>query len=91
MKISDTIHIHNFRGIQNGTIAGLGDINFFVGQNNSGKSTILEMFGLYCDPEQMLPYILKRRGTKDRTSITFLFHNEKTEMNVQIFDTRRRE
>jgi energy-coupling factor transporter ATP-binding protein EcfA2 len=40
-KISE-IHIENYRGIKNGVVDNLGDINIFVGKNGSGKSTILE-------------------------------------------------
>lgn len=37
-----TIDLHNFKGIKDGEISGLGDINIFIGPNNSGKSTLLD-------------------------------------------------
>ncbi len=43
MKIKE-IQIENFKGIKSLTIPGLGDANFFIGKNNSGKSTVLESF-----------------------------------------------
>jgi len=36
------IALTNFRGIRDGSVTGLGEINVFAGRNNSGKSTILE-------------------------------------------------
>ncbi|OGF65706.1 MAG: hypothetical protein A2Y62_10360 [Candidatus Fischerbacteria bacterium RBG_13_37_8] len=38
----EKIWIENYRGIRNGFIDQLQDINIFVGRNGSGKSTILE-------------------------------------------------
>ena len=36
------LKLTNFRGIKDGQIENLGQINIFIGKNNSGKSTILE-------------------------------------------------
>ncbi len=36
------IKIENFRGIREGELDGLTDVNILVGRNNSGKSTVLE-------------------------------------------------
>ena len=38
----ERVHIVRFRGILEGTIEGLADVNIFVGRNNSGKSTVAE-------------------------------------------------
>ena len=38
----DTLHIRNFRGLKDLKIQGLGRINLFAGQNNSGKTALLE-------------------------------------------------
>ena len=37
-----SLHIQRFRGIREGTIEGLTQVNLLVGRNNSGKSTVLE-------------------------------------------------
>ena len=36
------LRIENFRGIKKGALEDLAQINLLAGQNNSGKSTILE-------------------------------------------------
>lgn len=40
------IRIENFRGIREGEIDGLTDVNILVGRNNSGKSTVLEAISI---------------------------------------------
>ncbi len=35
--------IENFKGIKSGKVEGLSEVNVFIGKNNSGKSTILEI------------------------------------------------
>ncbi len=34
--------VENFRGIRQGTVSGLTDVNVLIGRNNSGKTTLLE-------------------------------------------------
>lgn len=46
MKISKVI-IENFRGYKNRTEVSLGNLTAFVGQNDSGKSTILEALDIF--------------------------------------------
>lgn len=36
------IEIQNFRGFKLAKLTNLGDINIFIGKNNTGKSAILE-------------------------------------------------
>ncbi|MBI5481825.1 MAG: AAA family ATPase [Deltaproteobacteria bacterium] len=38
----ESVSISAFRGIREGSIAGLADVNVLVGRNNSGKSTVAE-------------------------------------------------
>ena len=38
----DKLNILNYRGIREGKVEGLANVNIFVGRNGSGKSTILE-------------------------------------------------
>jgi|GraSoiStandDraft_2_1057267.scaffolds.fasta_scaffold232836_1 energy-coupling factor transporter ATP-binding protein EcfA2 len=46
----DDFHIQGFRGLRDLKIANLGQINLFVGNNNSGKTSVLEAASLFCDP-----------------------------------------
>lgn len=40
------IEIHNFRGIDHLKIDDLSRVNVFLGQNNSGKSSVLEAIAM---------------------------------------------
>src|SRR5439155_23882823 len=47
--ISD-FKIHKFRGLRDLKIEKLGQINLFVGNNNSGKTSVLEAASIFCEP-----------------------------------------
>lgn len=49
-KPLESLHIHQFRGIQDLELKDLGQFNLFVGINNSGKTSVLEAISLYCNP-----------------------------------------
>jgi hypothetical protein len=40
--VLDAVEIRGFRGIREGTLEGLADVNVLVGRNNSGKTTVAE-------------------------------------------------
>lgn len=44
------ITIHQFRGIKDLTLSGLGSVNILVGANNSGKTSVLEALATYARP-----------------------------------------
>jgi len=46
--INDFI-IERFRGLRNLPIENTGQVNLFVGNNNSGKTSVLEALSIYCD------------------------------------------
>lgn len=46
----ESLTIHRFRGIEDLTMAGMGMINLLVGDNNSGKTSVLEAIAVYCQP-----------------------------------------
>lgn len=50
MQHIDDFIIHRFRGLRDLKIEKLGQINLFVGNNNSGKTSVLEALSIYCDP-----------------------------------------
>lgn len=56
--------IHNYKNLQNLTLSGLQRFNLFLGNNNSGKSSLLEallLFSSACDRE-VLRFVLVERG-----------------------------
>jgi hypothetical protein len=46
----DSVSINGFRGLRNLRLDGLGLINVLVGENNSGKTSVLEAMSVLCDP-----------------------------------------
>lgn len=44
------LHINKFRSLRDLELNELGSVNLFVGQNNSGKTSILESIELHCHP-----------------------------------------
>ena len=42
--------IHALRGVRDLELTGLGRVNLLVGENDSGKTTVLEGLTLYCNP-----------------------------------------
>lgn len=43
-------HISSYRGIKGLSLSGLNHINILTGDNNSGKTTILELISTIDDP-----------------------------------------
>ena len=43
----DSLHVKNFRCLEDFQVNKLGRVNLIVGKNNSGKSTVLEALRLY--------------------------------------------
>lgn len=50
MQHIDNFTVERFRGLRNLKIENLGQINLFVGDNNSGKTSVLEALSIFCDP-----------------------------------------
>ncbi|MCT7972064.1 AAA family ATPase [Laspinema olomoucense] len=59
-----TIAIENFRGFQSFKLENLGRINLLVGENNSGKTSILEAVEVLCSrgTVETLIKVMNRRG-----------------------------
>lgn len=49
MKHIDEFMIHQFRGMRDLKLEGLGHINLLVGDNNSGKTSVLEALSIFCE------------------------------------------
>ena len=46
----DNVSIHGFRGLRQLRLENLGRINLLVGENNCGKTSVLEAMSVLCDP-----------------------------------------
>jgi len=56
-KQLESLTIHRFRGLRDLELSGLGNINLFVGENNSGKTSVLEAVSTYCRPLDPLEWL----------------------------------
>jgi AAA ATPase domain len=50
MRHIDEFTIQAFRGLRDVKFEGLGQVNLLVGENNSGKTSVLEAISLFCNP-----------------------------------------
>lgn len=74
------IEIKNFRGIEHLTIDDFSRVNVFLGQNNSGKSSVLEAITLSLgmsnpDLPQAINSARARKTFSNFIDIKYLFHN----------------
>jgi hypothetical protein len=46
----NNVSIDGFRGLRNLSLDGLGPLNILVGENNSGKTSVLEAVSILCNP-----------------------------------------
>lgn len=72
----DNVKIDGFRGLRNLGLDGLGLINILVGENNSGKTSVLEALSILCNPLDPLEWVsmVRRRdfGELDETRVQSL-------------------
>ncbi len=78
-----SLTIENLRGISEGYIEGFGDLNVFVGRNNSGKSSVLEALAILVDPYNIF-HVIKRRGWFGLDSVLSLFRYRNAEEPIRI-------
>ncbi len=87
------ITIRNFRGIKNGRLRGLEQVNILIGKNNTGKSTILEAFYLVkaalTEKDQLgrdvIDYLLRRRSPgRKKGLLRALWHGYKPREPILI-------
>lgn len=92
------IEIKNFRGIEYLKIDDLSRVNVFLGQNSSGKSTVLEsllmMMGMSNpDMPQQINYV-RSRGYSSFADLGYMFHNGNLKVNPEfvseLFDGSKR-
>jgi len=77
----DAVTIHGFRGLRHLDLEGLGRVTVLVGENNSGKTSVLEALSILCNPLQPSEWLslVRRRdfGGLDETrvqSLRWCFH-----------------
>src|SRR5882672_4386810 len=86
-----SLHIKNFRGLRDLKIEPLKRVNLITGQNNTGKTGVLEALTLLLyEPNPAhcanLPNLFRSNGNGD-TNETFwkwLFYNKSLTQNVEI-------
>ncbi len=67
----DSLTIHRFRGLEELTLEGTGRINLLVGDNNSGKTSVLEALAIYDQPLDELAWLkTARRRVQGFSSIS---------------------
>jgi AAA15 family ATPase/GTPase len=93
------IKIKNFRGIEHLTIDDFSRVNVFLGQNNSGKSSILECLMLIMgvsnpDLPQAINSFRTRTYYSSFADISYMFHNvdirQKPEISAELLDNTKR-
>lgn len=66
----DSLHIGQFRGIENLTLEGFQDVNLLLGGNDTGKTTILEAISLFEKPDDLSSILrASRMRLRYRTAI----------------------
>jgi energy-coupling factor transporter ATP-binding protein EcfA2 len=62
----EQLTIHALRGIRNLELSNLGQVNLLVGENDSGKTTVLEALAVCCNPLDAVNWVqtvLRRAGS----------------------------
>jgi len=87
-----SLTIKNFRGIKEGKIEDISNVNILLGPNNSGKSTILESIYLASTAlsgkdilgRNRKEYIIKRRVSRSYDFVDALWYKYKTDVPVTL-------
>ncbi len=67
-KNLENLTIHAFRGLRELSLPQLGQINLFVGPNNSGKTSALEAIGLFSRPLDPIEWLQTARRREIKSS-----------------------
>ena len=92
------IEISNFRGIDHLTIDDFARVNVFLGQNSSGKSSVLEclllMMGMSNPDLPQTINSIRSRNYSSFADLGYMFHNYdikiKPEISSELFDKTKR-
>lgn len=69
----DNVEILSYRGIQHLSIEEFGDINIFVGDNNTGKTSVLEAIQFLCAPNKNNLVRISRQRERYRSGMSLDF------------------
>ncbi|MBJ7900725.1 MAG: AAA family ATPase [Cyanobacteria bacterium RI_101] len=69
--VFEAINIENYRGLRSVCLSELGFVNIFVGNNNSGKTSLLEAISILCNPLDPFQWIglSQRRAYLNKTAL----------------------
>lgn len=90
MNRIEAISIRNFRGIREGKIESLADVNLLVGRNNSGKTTVLEavsrVASVYGGTKDILGRKIDAIWSKVRPSISqdLMWYRQNSKNQIEI-------
>lgn len=81
-----SIKIKNYRGIKDLEIDNFKKYNFFIGDNGSKKTTLLESIGIsyLLDFFQVLEYSIDRKIKLKKENISSLFYNSDINNNIEF-------
>ena len=81
-----SIKIKNYRGIKDLKIDNFKKYNFFIGDNGSKKTTILESLGIayLLDFFQILEYSIDRKIKLKKENVSSLFYNSDINNNIEF-------
>jgi len=94
LPMIDSLHIAGFKLFRDLTVPKLGRMNLFVGENNTGKSCLLEAIGLYAG-ENPVSDILQAASSRSLEPLRPWqadgWHEEGTPLRHSVFDLFHRE
>jgi len=72
-QVFDYLQISGYRGLEMAELSQLGAVNIFVGNNNSGKTSLLEAISILCNPLDPFRWleVSQRRLYLGRTPMVF--------------------
>jgi hypothetical protein len=90
----ESLHISGFKLFRDLTLPKLGRMNLFVGENNTGKSSLLEAVGLYAGRNPVAD-VLRTAGLRSQEALRPWevdgWNEEGTALRHAVFDLFRRE
>ncbi len=86
MRYINSIHINGFRGFKDFELSDLKDINILVGENNTGKTSLLEAIHIMEYPGEIGHYVnvCRQREGKGKTSHYNIFENSLSKDNSKV-------
>lgn len=87
MKYLDSIYIDGFRGFKDFKLTDIKDVNILVGENNSGKTSLLEAIHILEYPGEIGHYInvCRQREGKGKITPYSIFENSLRKDNIQPY------